>query len=95
VSNWTAGGWSGSIGSLDNSVQQISEGCKICDRNYNAGTHDGFRIESRVPKHHGWIWSHMCKGQRRKTSGDGDIELSVAQKELSRILGDGVDQAAW
>jgi hypothetical protein len=81
----TAGGWSGSVGGLDNSVQQIPEGCQIREGSYNTGAHYGFRFEPRFSKHYRWIWPYMRKGQCRKVVGDGNIELSVAYNFWNEI----------
>jgi hypothetical protein len=81
----TAGWWSGGIGSLDNPVQQIPEGCQIREGRYNAGAHYGFRLNPSISKHYRWIWPYMRKGQRRKITSDGNIELSVANNFWNAI----------
>jgi hypothetical protein len=85
VTNWTAGGWSGSIGGLNNAIQQIPEGCQIRDGNYNAGTHYGFSLNSPVSKHRRWVWPYVRKGQRRKSSGNRNVKLPVAHNLWNAI----------
>jgi hypothetical protein len=85
VTGGTAGGWSGSVGRLDNPVQQIPEGYQILEGSYNAGAHYGFRFDPSISEHYRWIWPYMGKGQRRKIAADGNIELSVANDFWSTI----------
>src|SRR5262244_364857 len=78
--SWTAGRWSGGIGSLNNPIQQIAERGQICDGNYNAGTYDGSGIDRPVSKQSRGIWAHMRKRQNGTIANDGYVELSIAKK---------------
>ena len=85
VTSGTAGGWSGSVGSLDNPVQQIPEGYQIREGSYNAGAHYGFRLNPSISKHYRWIRPYMRKSQSGKIIGNGNIELSVANNFWNAI----------
>ncbi len=73
---WTAGGWSGSFGGLDDCVEQVAERHQVRDGNYNAGAHYGGGV-NRSLKHRAGVWPYVCKRERGKIASDRDIELSI------------------
>ena len=79
MSSWTTGGWSGNVGGLDNSIQQVAKRNQVRDGNYNTGAYYGFGINRPVSKQSRGICAYMCKSQRCKIAHDGNIELSIAK----------------
>ena len=80
VTSWTAGGWSGGVGGLDNPIQQIAERSQVFDGNYNAGAHYGHGFERPVSKQRRGIRAHMSKRKNGDIASDGYVELSVTEK---------------
>ena len=80
MSSWTAGGWSGSFGGLNNGVQQISERLQVWDGYYNAGSHYRMKVDALPFKHSAGIWTDMCKRQNRKLAVRylGQLQEAVA-----------------
>jgi hypothetical protein len=79
VTSWTAGGWSGNIGSLDDSVQKIAERYQIRYGNYNACAYYGLGVNATLPENRDRVWPDMCKSQRCKSSCDRDVKGTIAE----------------
>src|SRR6516164_2099748 len=78
VLSGTAGRWSGHVRLLNHLVQEIAKGNQIIDSKYNTGSHHGIWTNSAISKQSSWFRAHVRKRQRRKTSGDTDVEHPIA-----------------
>jgi hypothetical protein len=85
VMSWTAGGWSGGIGGLNDPVQQIAQRRQVREGNYNAGAHYGFHIEPRpslnivVGSGLTCVNVNVASSPRIETFKNRNVELSIAK----------------
>ena len=75
----TAGRWSGDVGRLDNSVQQIAERHQISPRQYNASSDYSLCINGSGSEHISGIRADVCESQRGELSQYRNIELPIAK----------------
>jgi len=76
----TAGRWSGDIGRLDNSVQQVTERLQISQGQYNASSHYSLWIHGSGSKHMSSVGTDMSEGQGGELPQYKNVELPVAKR---------------
>jgi hypothetical protein len=76
----TAGGWSGDVGRLDDSVQQITKRLQISQSQYNASSDYRLCIHHSGPKHIFSVGTDVSEGHGGELSQYRNVELSVAKR---------------
>jgi hypothetical protein len=76
----TAGGWSGDVRRLDDSVQQVVQGSQIPQGQYNASSHYSLGIDNTFRKHISSVGPNMSERQSGELSQNGNVELSIAMR---------------
>jgi hypothetical protein len=76
----TAGRWSGDIGTLDNSIQQVAERLQIPQGQYNASSHYSLRIHGSGAEYIPSVGTDMSESQGGELSQYRNVERPVAKR---------------